>query len=245
MPSIADTAASNKAPPPLPAGVLGQGNETVAAALASHPCSAGGDQPQSLILGEASAIPAPVTSFAHARAAGSRTPKPAKSAHTAARKPRRSASGVMHYTLRTVHNLSGTDDASWLSQYLSYVRNKCAEVYVATPADVKSRNNSKKIVPGQVGIRCRYCAHLHHRDRAGRSSSFPSSKSRIYQSITMMLRDHFPRCSEMPEDVRSRFFALKNLTSQGATDSKRYWADSAGKQGMIDTDTGIMMAYPL
>ena len=245
LPSIADTAASNKASPPLHAEELGQGTETVAAALASHPCSAGGDQPQSLILGEASAIPAPVASAAHARPAGSRTPKPAKPAHTTARKLRRSASGVPHYTLRTVHNLSGTDDASWLSQYLSYVRKECAEVYVATAADVKSRNNSKKIVPGQVGIRCRYCAHLHHRDRAGRSSSFPSSKSRIYQSITMMLRDHFPRCSEMPQDVWSRFFALKNLPLQGTTDSKKYWVDSAGELGMIDTDTGIMMAYPL
>jgi len=81
-----------------------------------------------------------------------------------------------------------------------------------------------------------------HNDRASRSSSFPSSIDRIYQSLTMMIRDHFVRCPGLPEALKARFLELKSRTTQGATDSKRYWIESAKKLGMIDTpNQGILV----
>lgn len=143
------------------------------------------------------------------------------------------------YYQRRIVPLSTEDDENWLSEFLCFVRSHCAEVFVATNEDVASRMNSKKVLLDQVGVRCRFCAHLPHRERAGRSSSFPSSLSRIYQSLTMMLRDHFTKCPAMPDHIKHRYMCLKANASQGATDSKRYWVESAKSLGLIDTNEGI------
>jgi hypothetical protein len=64
----------------------------------------------------------------------------------------------------------------------------------------------------------------------------------IYQSFTMMLREHFPSCGAVPAETRRAFVALRQTPSQGATDSRSYWAYSAGRIGMVDSDGGIAMA---
>ena len=144
-------------------------------------------------------------------------------------------SSLHHFTQRTCVPLATDEDENWLSEFLCFVRRELVEVFRASHDDVASRISSKKVVYGQVGIRCRYCAHLPHNDRASRSSSFPSSIGRIYQSLTMMIRDHFILCLGLPEASKSRFLELKARTTQGATDSKRYWIESATRLGMVDT----------
>lgn len=150
-------------------------------------------------------------------------------------------SGVPIYTSRKVLSLADADDSSRLSEYLCFVREHCIEVFRATLQDVQTRNVSRSVVVGQCGLRCKFCAHLHRRDRTSRSSSFPSSLSRIYQSITMMLRDHFSNCDEMPEDVRRKFFALKSMTASGSSNSKQHWVDSARRIGMYDAVGRILL----
>ncbi len=137
-----------------------------------------------------------------------------------------SAGQLLPYYNRQILPLSTSDDENWLSEFLCFVRSQCVEVFEASAEDVAARMNSKKVLKGQVGIRCRFCAHLPHRERTGRSSSFPSSINRIYQSLTMMLRDHFTKCDAMPPGLKDRYLCLKANASQGATDSKRYWIDS-------------------
>jgi hypothetical protein len=153
-----------------------------------------------------------------------------------------SQTALAPYYARNVLPLSTPRDDEWLSAFLCFVRYECIEVFTAGHEDVASRMNSKKVLEDQVGIRCRFCAHIPHRERAGRSSSFPSSISRIYQSLTMMLRDHFPKCDHMPGQVKERYLSLRANASQGATDSKRYWIDSAHELGLLDTDYGIRFA---
>jgi hypothetical protein len=144
-----------------------------------------------------------------------------------------------HYTQRVHVPLATDEDQNWLSEFLCFVRSELVEVFRANQDDVKSRNSSKKVCLGQVGIRCRFCAHLPLSARASRSSSYPSSISRIYQSLTMMLRDHFSACSAVPPHVKQRFIELKGKTSQGATDSKHYWVHSGHKLGLVDSYSGI------
>jgi len=148
-----------------------------------------------------------------------------------------------HFLKRRCMPLATDEDENWLSEFLCFIRTDLVEVFRASNDDVASRINSKKVVFGQVGIRCRYCAHLTHSERASRSSSFPSSIDRIYQSLTMMIRDHFVRCTGLPDNLRARFMELKSHTTQGATDSKRYWIESAKRLGMVDThpNHGIMV----
>jgi hypothetical protein len=141
--------------------------------------------------------------------------------------------------------LATDEDENWLSEFLCFIRSELVEVFSASEDDVASRINSKKVVLGQAGIRCRHCAHFPHNKRSSRSSSFPSSLDRIYQSLTMMIRDHFIKCPGLSVEGKSRFIELKSKTTQGATDSKRYWIESAKKLGMEDSENqGIRIKEP-
>lgn len=146
------------------------------------------------------------------------------------------AGQLLPYHNRRILPLATSEDENWLSEFLCFVRSECIEVFKASPEDVAVRMNSKKVLIDQVGFRCRFCAHLPARERTGRSSSFPSSIDRIYQSLTMMIRDHFPNCNAMPRELKDHYLRLKANSSQGATDSKRYWIDSAYTLGLKDTE---------
>ena len=55
----------------------------------------------------------------------------------------------------------------------------------------------------------------------------------------MMIREHFPICDEFPEEVRSRYVALKKRTQKGEMESKTHWKKAARELGMTDTEKGI------
>jgi hypothetical protein len=152
---------------------------------------------------------------------------------------------VLHFSQRSPIPLATDEDQNWLSEFLCFVRLDLVEIFRANHMDVRSRNSSKKVFHGQVGIRCRHCAHLPLSVRASRSSSYPSSLARIYQSLTMMLRDHFGKCNTISPPLKQRFLDLKGKTSQGATDSKHYWVFSAMKRGLVDSESGIWVAHNL
>lgn len=130
--------------------------------------------------------------------------------------------------------LATDEDQNWLSEFHCFVRSTLVEVYLADKQDVMERKSSKSVALGQVGIRCRFCAHLPSTDRASRSSAFPSSVSQIYQSFTMMVREHFARCPAIHSKERETFLALKGKSLQGDFNSKEYWKHSALKLGMVD-----------
>lgn len=146
-----------------------------------------------------------------------------------------------HYSKRVCIGLAIDEDPNWLSKLQTFVRMHLLEVCWADREDVAVRNASKKVAMDQVGIRCRFCAHRPAGCRSQRSSAFPSSIPQLYQSFTMMLRDHFDSCSCIPPDVMSKYLVLKSSTCQGATEAKKYWSYSAAKLGMVDTEVGIIM----
>ena len=163
-----------------------------------------------------------------------------KSANMIARTLDDIPNNVEHFSTRhPIMTLSDDFDAIWLSEFLCFLRAECCEVFTATAQDVIERRKSKQILFKQVGIRCRFCAHLPYKRRAGRSSCYPSSTDRIYQSVTMMIREHFPICDEFPEHVRKRYISLKKHTRKGEMESKSHWKNAAKKLGMKDTDKGI------
>lgn len=145
---------------------------------------------------------------------------------------------VPHWSTRPTFPLGIDEDPNWLSEFHCFVRSDIVELFRAGQEDVKLRNCS--IALDQIGMRCRFCAHVSPATgRAGRASAVPSSLRQIYQSFTMMLRDHFGGCEEMPSHVLKRFIELKDKPAQGASDSKRYWISSAMKLGLSDSKMGI------
>jgi hypothetical protein len=136
---------------------------------------------------------------------------------------------------RKIMYLGCDNDASRLSEFLTFLRSTSIEVFTATEDDVRERLASKRVTTGQVGIRCAFCAHLTSRSRAGRSSNFPSSISGIYQGVSMMIYQHFPNCEEMPLDVRAKYDELKLSTKRGDVESRSYWMEAAKVKGMMDS----------
>jgi hypothetical protein len=173
-----------------------------------------------------------------------RAPKRHRSAMLAKMLPLPEADGppTLHYIRRLVVPLATEQDDNWLSEFLCFVRTDLIEVFRANEDDVLSRNRWKKVVLGQVGIRCRYCAHLPQNGKTTRSSSYPFTLSRIYQSLTMMLRDHFGNCGCIPAPIKKKFFDLKGTTSQGAMGSNKFWESSSRTIGLVDSPTGIWVA---
>ena len=144
-----------------------------------------------------------------------------------------------HYSTKQPVPLGNESDRVRLSDFLVFLRLNCIEVFEASSQLVKERNRYKQIFLHQVGIRCRFCTHLPYSKRGKRSCSFPQTQSRIYQSVTMMIRDHFSVCKEMPKEIREEYDKKKAVTKRGEQEAKQYWIESSEKLGLVDTAFGI------
>ena len=132
-------------------------------------------------------------------------------------------------------------DSDSLSDRQCYVRAEMCEIFAATEKDVAARHSkgAQKLVVGQVGIRCIHCAHLRPRDRAERAVCYPSSISRIYQTVADMQRFHFEQCTQIPKRVSDVYKTLKTTRPRGVGSPQAYWVQSAKSLGLVDTGNGI------
>jgi hypothetical protein len=117
------------------------------------------------------------------------------------------------------------------------------ELFVVMKDDLWGRNRgrNKRIELGQVGIRCRHCAHLPTLLRAKGSVYFPATLLGLYQAAQNMSTAHIQcgLCSEMPESLKNEFTNLLPTKSRASSAGRTYWAESAKRLGMTDTDHGI------
>jgi hypothetical protein len=132
-------------------------------------------------------------------------------------------------------------DNESLSDRQCYVRTDFVEVFAASEKDVASRHSkgAQKLSVGQVGLRCIHCSHLRTRDRAERAVCYPSSISRIYQTVADMQRFHFEQCSEIPDETRNTYKTLKTTRPRGVGSPQRYWIESAKLLNLVDSENGI------
>jgi hypothetical protein len=142
-------------------------------------------------------------------------------------------------------NLARPVDALKLSDHQFFLRQQI-EVFQASPDDVSThiRGRNKPIGLGQVGIRCRHCAHLPIYKRQKGSTYFPANKLGIYQAAQNMCTTHIQcgLCLEMPESIKLEFVRLLVEKGQNChTGAGRpYWAKSATELGLVDTeDMGV------
>lgn len=135
-------------------------------------------------------------------------------------------------------------DTESLSDRQCYVRSEMVEIFAATEKDVSARHSkgAQKLAAGQVGIRCVHCAHLRPRDRAERAVCYPSSISRIYQTVADMQRFHFEQCREIPNETRKIYKSLKTTRPRGVGSPQTYWIQSAKLLDLVDSGNGIRFA---
>jgi hypothetical protein len=137
--------------------------------------------------------------------------------------------------------LAQPEDNLKLSSHQVLLRHQIS-AFEATEDDVSThtRGRNKPIQLGQIGIRCRHCAHLPLSRRQKGSSYFPATTMGLYQAAQNMSTTHLQcgLCAEMPESIKQEFVRLMSskLASSGA--GRPYWAESAKKLGLVDTEDG-------
>lgn len=138
--------------------------------------------------------------------------------------------------------LAQQEDSLKLSSHQVFLRHQI-EAFQAGEDDVTThtRGRNKPIARGQVGIRCRHCAHLPVSRRQKGSTYFPATLLGLYQAAQNMSTTHMQcgLCTEMPEEIKQQFVNLisSKVVSSGA--GRPYWARSAKKLGLVDSEDGI------
>mmetsp|Transcript_21492 Transcript_21492/g.44977 ORF Transcript_21492/g.44977 Transcript_21492/m.44977 type:complete len:738 (+) Transcript_21492:74-2287(+) len=147
--------------------------------------------------------------------------------------------------------LAMPEDEEWLTPLHCFVRRYCVEVFVATPEDVAAPCMGKRnpVTVNQVGIRCPYCSpeRTKNKERAldvarARENGvvYPSLISRMYNSSINLLQRHLRTCAFVPPEVLAKYEDLKSSNARSGA-SKKYWADSATKLGLVDAPDGIKL----
>jgi hypothetical protein len=140
--------------------------------------------------------------------------------------------------------LAQSDDEYKLSDHQYFLRQQI-EAFQATQDDLTThtRGRNKPIQLGQVGIRCRHCAHIPVSRRQRGSTYFPSKKLGIYQAAQNMSTAHIQcgLCTEMPEEIKLKFIEIMSAQESncGNGAGRPYWAQSATQLGLVDTEEGI------
>ena len=93
-------------------------------------------------------------------------------------------------------------DRNCLSFHQVFLRHQI-EVFQATDDDANThvRGRNTKVKVGQVGIRCRHCAHIPVKDKKRGSTYFPGTTYGMYQAAQNMCIVHMQcgLCPEMPQ----------------------------------------------
>jgi len=139
--------------------------------------------------------------------------------------------------------LSMPGDEHSLSDRQCYVRSNFVEIFEAGEMEVGARHSkgAQKLRKGQVGIRCIHCLNMFGKQRAERAICYPSSVSRIYQTVADMQRFHFENCTGISVEMKARFKILKTTRPRGQGSPQEYWISSAKEIGLVDTDCGIRL----
>jgi hypothetical protein len=138
-------------------------------------------------------------------------------------------------------------DEDRLSEYQCLAR-KQIEVFSATYSDLKMtvQGRNRQVLPGQVGIRCRFCSHIPVKKQARASVYYPSKLDCIYQAAQNMASVHLAKyCSFVPEDIRSELQRHMKDRKSSAGGGKEYWAVSARSLGIEECDGRLRFATPI
>jgi hypothetical protein len=138
--------------------------------------------------------------------------------------------------------LAQPEDSLKLSSHQVLLRHQI-EAFQASEDDIgtHTRGRNKPIVLGQVGIRCRHCAHLPVACRQKGSTYFPATLLGLYQAAQNMSTTHMQcgLCSAMPDSIKMQFAHLLSTKVSSSGAGRPYWASSAKKLGLVNTEDGI------
>jgi hypothetical protein len=76
------------------------------------------------------------------------------------------------------------------------------------------------------------------------STYFPFALAGMYQAAQNMCTTHLQTgvCTAVPESIQQEFTRLLSMPKACSGSGRKYWAESAKKFGLVDTDQGIFQS---
>ena len=143
-------------------------------------------------------------------------------------------------SVRNVVPLSIATDFDQLSSYQVLVREQM-ELFVAKQEDAITSVQGRKqgVVMGQVGVRCRHCAHLPLRQRGRGSAYYPKKLKGIYQAVQNMSATHLQvSCTVIPVKIRQDL-AVLHQRRETTVGGKAYWVEACRSLGVVEHAIGL------
>ncbi|CAB9506777.1 expressed unknown protein [Seminavis robusta] len=132
-----------------------------------------------------------------------------------------------------------SNDDTKISPYQCLARQQL-EFFVVGQDDLEAgaQGRNRPIVLGQVGIRCRWCAKIPHRQKQRASTYFPAKLAGVYQTAQNITNSHLCQlCHCIPVSIRRDLQLLQSKKS-GTGGGRRYWTESAEACGVYEIETG-------
>jgi hypothetical protein len=150
------------------------------------------------------------------------------------------ASTSLHFpTGRPPALLFVSSDKERLSQYQILVRQQI-EVFEALQEDVETtaQGRVRRIILGQVGIRCRHCTILPPGGRRRGAFYYPTRLDGVYQAAQNMTKSHLAdQCRHVTADVRREIAKGVDKNTKSSTGGgKNYWAQTLSSLGVFECD---------
>lgn len=132
------------------------------------------------------------------------------------------------------------NDKALLSDYQILIR-ESLEFFEVQASDMLSSvpGRKKNVEVGQVGIRCRYCAHRPAHWKGRGAVYFPGNLASVYQAAQNMASNHLLKaCEELPADVNEKFAAARQKQKEETRRSggKTYWTETSRHVGLEERE---------
>lgn len=147
-----------------------------------------------------------------------------------------------------VVTMSLPSDRKQLSDYQTLLR-QSLEFYAATKDDVETRIRGRKqtIRLNQIGVRCRFCAHLHVRERGNGAVYFPRSMATVYQAAQNIAGAHFNgdkyMCPFVPIALTEEL-DIQTPKRKMSKSGRGYWIEACRSLGIYEQNRGLWYQAP-
>lgn len=149
---------------------------------------------------------------------------------------------------RRTHMLGQNDKCTKAEEKLSNIhlllRSSCVELFEVVAKDLYVNTYGNRRI-GQVGLRCVHCKNMTSKaERKRQAYSFPRSVKNLYDCYRNWYRFHFPVCTLIPNEIRSKFSKLNRSYNTKAKIERRntsqYFEESAKADfKLVDGKAGI------
>lgn len=159
--------------------------------------------------------------------------------------PQYNKEDLVSHAPKFVLTMALPSDSRCLTVYQILLR-QSLEYFSATQEDVDARvrGRKQKIRLGQIGVRCRYCAHLKTKHRGRGAVYFPKTLINVYQAAQNIASAHFCAegtcCPFVPTSIIHEI-DIQKPRRDASKAGRSYWVEACSNLGVYEKDGGLWL----